>query len=78
MVDLTSGVITEPTNFSQPSETVYNTFHYGCSATYNGEIFYFGGSRPNHQIGETTSVSYLSLEPKLLYNLFHYTKSSSK
>ena len=57
MVDLMSGSVTDVIEFSPPSEAEYNTFHHGCSATYNGEIFYFGGNAPNHQIGETMSVS---------------------
>ena len=58
MVDLTSLSVTDVTGFTPPNDFVIGqTFSEGCSATYNGDIYFFGGSRPNHQNGETLSVS---------------------
>ena len=58
MVDLMSLSVTDITGFTPPSDFVIGlTFKEGCSATYNGEIYFFGGDGPRHPNGETLSVS---------------------
>ena len=64
LVDLNSGSVRtnsdNPTGFSYPSDVSSLTFRqHGCQATYNGEIFFFGGgfTRDANRRSEAQSVS---------------------